>query len=472
MKVMPAWSYTPRRAHSLPAAAGILALCGLLVFGLAGAPSARQLSAPFSMAHRHPAIDYSRRPTRDAVAELDRKVQSGEVTLKADGRSVFLRSVLEALHVPVESQVMVLSKTSLQADRIGPQNPRAIYFTDTVSVGWVRGGDVLEFAAQDPEQGTVFYMLSQKPDAPLRFVRNESCLSCHVTTATREVPGMLAGSIYPGPDGLALYAPVFETTHNSPFEERWGGWYVTGRHGTMRHMGNGVVAAGADFRTLVADRNQNVDTLAGRVDLDGYLSPHSDLVALMVLEHQMHLANLLTRMAWEARVSTPEARKLVEDADVSTPSDAQFIPATRPTRGSLAKLPIQPVESAAAEVVDYMLFVDEARLTSPVSGSTGFADIFQAKGPRDRKGRSLRDLDLTTRLMRYPCSYLIYSPQFDQLPGPVRDAIYRRLWAVLSGAVNEDVHRAALPLATRQAIVEILRDTRAGLPDYFVPVTR
>ena len=124
------------------------------------------------------------------------------------------------------------------------------------------------------------------------------------------------------------------------------------------------------------------------------------------------------------------------------------------------------IDEAAKEVVDYMLFVDEAPFTDTIRGSTGFAARFAAEGPRDRRGRSLRQLDLERRLLKYPCSYMIYSPQFDALPASARDAIYRRLWQVLSGQEREKPY-TRLASTDRRAIVEILRDTKPELPDYF-----
>jgi hypothetical protein len=111
-------------------------------------------------------------------------------------------------------------------------------------------------------------------------------------------------------------------------------------------------------------------------------------------------------------------------------------------------------------------------LTAPVRGTSGFAERFSAGGPRDRKGRSLYELDLERRLMKYPCSYLIYSPAFDALPPLVKDPIYRRLWELLSGRESDARYRAALSRADRRAIVEILRDTKKDLPRYFQPVAR
>ena len=200
-----------------------LAGIALLAFGVS---VAGQLSAPFSVAHRHPAIDYWTRPAEGPVADLERRIHAGEVTLRYEGQSGYLKSVLDALKVPVESQILVFSKTSFQAPLISPGNPRALYFNDQVAVGWIRGSKVLEFASEDPEQGAMFYTMANDPERPPQFKRSSSCLSCHVTTSTLEVPGMFVGSVHPGADGMPLYAPVYEVDHRTPLELRWGGWYV------------------------------------------------------------------------------------------------------------------------------------------------------------------------------------------------------------------------------------------------------
>jgi hypothetical protein len=130
------------------------------------------------------------------------------------------------------------------------------------------------------------------------------------------------------------------------------------------------------------------------------------------------------------------------------------------------------MSAIATEFVDYLLFVDEAPLPDRVRGASGFVERFSALGPRDKKGRSLHELDLTKRLLKYPCSYLIYSPAFDALPPAAKEPIYRRMWQVLSGSESDPRYRAALPLDARRAIVEILRDTKPDLPGYFSAVSR
>ena len=114
-----------------------------------------------------------------------------------------------------------------------------------------------------------------------------------------------------------------------------------------------------------------------------------------------------------------------------------------------------------------MLFIDEAPLPGPVAGTTAFAANFNASGRRDSRGRSLRDLDLHRRLLKYPCSYLIYSEPFDRMPPAARAVVYARLWEVLSGRERSERYNV-LSAADRQAILEILRETKPDLPEYFI----
>ena len=141
--------------------------------------------------------------------------------------------MLQALNVPIESQMAVFSKTSLQSQRIEPANPRTIFFNDSVAVAWVRGG-FIELAALDPEQGVIFYTLEQQSRSvgPTSFAATIAC-SCHRSDLSLGVPGMILRSFYTLPDGRPkLILGGFTTDHRSPFEERWGGWYVSG---TMEH---------------------------------------------------------------------------------------------------------------------------------------------------------------------------------------------------------------------------------------------
>ena len=403
-----------------------------------------QRGGAFRESRDHPAIRYSDGARHDAVTALDQAVQAGEIALAFEPTTGYLRSVLDALDIPIESQVTVFSETAFQARWVGPENPRAIFFNDTVAVGWVRGADVLEVASLDPTQGVLFFSIDQTPAERPAIRRNEQCLACHLSWDTLGVPGLTILSTLPMPDDPNAYAIGWTTDHRIPLADRWGSWYVTGAPPMLRHLGNTsepmLVVPGPD-----ADPAPALDTLEGLFDLSGYPTPYSDIVALLVLEHRTHMTNLLVRTGWEARVAGYDATRAGQTADGPT--------ATR-------------VQEAAHELVDYLLFVYEAPLPAGIRSTSGFAERFSAQGPFDGQGRSLHQLDLDGRLMRYPCSFLIYTDAFDALPEQALDAVYRRMWAVLSGEATEDRY-ATLTLDDRRAVVEILRDTKPDLPEYF-----
>ena len=394
----------------------------------------------FIASRDEPAIRYSTTPATDAVAALNLKLQDGSATLTFDPSNGYLRSVLDALKVPVESQGLVFSQTSFQAPLINIQNPRAVYFADTVAVGWVRGGRVLEVTAQDPAQGVIFYSLEQTASPSPRFVRNNDCLACHLSWETLGVPGLTVQSVYPLPDELS-YVNGFTTVHGSPLEQRWGGWFVTGDHGGVKHMGNVPVMPKEKGTSKLANPTRPLTSVEGLFDLKGYPTPYSDVVAQMVLAHQTNMTNLITRTGWEARLL-----------------------AAKPSVDASAR-----VTEAARDLVDYLLFIDEAPFVGPMKGGSGFTERFAMEGPKDKQGRSLRDFELRRRLFQYPCSYMIYTPGFDGMPALARDAVYARMWEILSGREKGPRYKV-LSLADRKAIVEILRDTKPGIPDYFQPI--
>jgi hypothetical protein len=393
-------------------------------------------------ARDHAAIQYSSRPLHDPASQLKMKVESGDIQLTTSGDSGYLRSILDALSVPLDSQVVVFSKTSLQGPGISPDSPRSIFFNDSVAVAWTRGG-FIELASVDPEQGPIFYTFGHfgKP----AFERNGECLNCHSTPATLRVPGLVVGSVIPEADGTPVSGlDQMIVDHRSPFEQRWGGWYVTAKSAPDKQLGNRVVSYPQHPpQSLATMQVANLESLTGKFDMSGYLTPHSDIVALMVLEHQTHMQNLITRFAWEERVYA------YDKLHVSLPTGVQ-----------------KRLDDDAKEFVDYLLFVDEMQYPIKIEGTSGFTERFSKEGPRDRKGRSLHELDLNTRMMRYPCSYMIYSKPFDAMPAEVKTAIYKRMWEVLSGQ-EKDPKYARLSTADRRAIVEILRDTKRDLPGYF-----
>lgn len=406
-------------------------------------PLGAQRGGQFMGSADDPAIAYSTAPVNNVVDDLNRRLQDGSAVLTFDGRSGYLQSLIDALRLPTDSQLLLFSQLSLQGRLINPSNPRALFFNDRVALGWVRDGDLLEVAAHDAKQGVVFYSLEQRATTRPVFKREFRCLGCHMNGDTMGVPGLLMFST--APETGDQQVRIASIDQRSPLAERWGGWFVTGASGAVRHLGNQVPA--------LADHPPEVASVAGLFDSDGYRAMSSDIAALLAFSHQTHMTNLLTRASWEARAADPAAHWQM------------------PVAPDQARLVEEMLRGVADEVVDYMLFVDEAPLPNAIGGRSRFAERMSSSGPHDRKGRSLYELDLKTRLMKYPCSYLIYSPAFDALPAPAKSPIYTRLWQVLSGDTREPRYRS-LSLADRRAIVEILRDTKPDLPAYFTTPQR
>ncbi len=391
------------------------------------------LSGSYVLPLDHEAIQYDKAPVTDAAWLLQQKIDRGEAKLAFHPEWGYLPAVLDALQVSRTSQMVVFTKTSLQAPRISPRNPRAVYFNDTVSVGWVPTGEVVEIAAQDPKQGVIFYTLDQVEVAKPRLKRRDDCLQCHDTGATLGVPGLVVRSVYPEPTGMPLFqAGGFVTDHRSPLKERWGGWYVTGTHGAQRHLGNAFARDREHPTRLDIDGTQNVGDLKSRFDTGAFLTGHSDIVALMVLEHQTHMTNLITRVSYETRMAVHSQeimnRLLKEPADTVSESTERRI------------------RSACEEMVDYLLFIDEALLTAPIQGSSRFTEVFSGQS-------KLRQFDLQTRLFRIPLSYMIESAAFRALPSEALLRINQRLTKVLD---SQEPKYARLSSADRRNIREIL----------------
>lgn len=416
---------------------------------LAATAAFADLSEDFVPLRDDPAIEYATRPTHDPISVLNDEIEAGRARLKFDGEQGYLRSVLETLKIPIESQMAVFSKTSVQARLINRENPRTLFFNDSVVVGWVRGG-FIEVVTESPQQGVIFYSLPQTPEEKPQFTRKNECLQCHDSNDALGVPGMLVRSEFTGPNATTLRnLGSYNSDHRSPLEERWGGWYVTGRSGLIKHMGNAIVTDPTHPESMVTRETLNLDSLKSKFDTDAYLSPYSDIVALMVFEHQMRMMNLFTRLGWQTRyaLSQPGASKPLRN-----PKGLDFNQ--------------KYLRDTINDLVDYMLFVDEAPLANRIQGTSGFTEKFSSDGPRDSHGRSLRQLDLERRLMRYPCSYMIYSEAFDALPAQARDAVYRRMWQILSGE-DRAARYARLSLMDRRAVVQILQETKKGVPNYF-----
>ncbi|TWT91912.1 hypothetical protein [Neorhodopirellula pilleata] len=392
----------------------------------------------------HPPIDYLNAEVHDRVAVLAEQLKAGKANLEFDDRHGYLPAVLKALDVPVSSQTLVFSKTSLQLHRISPRRPRALYFNDDVYVGYCQQGDVLEFAATDAQQGATFYTLANTQQESLEFVRDRGgCLSCHASSRTQNVPGYLVRSVFSDAAGRPkLGSGTFTTDHTSEFEDRWGGWYVTGQHGSMRHMGNTICRG--DEHEFDRESGANQVALERYFDANHYLSPHSDIVALMVLEHQTQMHNAIAAANYETRQAIYQSYQMNELLE--RPAD------------HLSESANRRIDSVVDDLVRQLLFCDEFVLTDSVSGSTEFADEFESRGKLDSQHRSLRQFDLKNRMFRYPCSYLIGSDAFMGLPDEARSRTVAKVHCILRGD-DQSPEYAHLTATMRKEILEILRDT-------------
>lgn len=381
-------------------------------------------------------------PFSDPVARLGKQLERGEVALEFRPGFGYLPSLLERLDVRVDSQVLVFSKTSFQQALISPRNPRAIFFNDQVAIGTVPGGEVLELMAVDPKEGMVFYsMKAGQAERPRFDRRGIECQFCH-GPGNHGAPALVVASVIPNPEGTPLFTgTLFGTTdHRTPLDDRWGGWYVTGTHGSQRHQGNAIAPDPERPFDLEQSGTQNRTTLPETVDATRYLTESSDIVALMTLEHQSGMTNRITSV-------TAQYRHAERSGLVQAPTWSRL-------------------DAAIDDLIAYLLFVDEAPLREAVEGVSTFSQTFPERGPRDARGRSLRDFDLQTRLFRYPMSYMVYSALFDNMPRPIHERVCRRLFEVLTGR-DSSPKFAALSATDRRAVFEILLETKSNLPAYW-----
>ncbi len=401
-------------------------------------------------------INYRGEDLNDPVARLEKQVENGTAALTWEADAGYLKSVLKLLKVPVESQTLVFSKTSFQYPKISAEHPRALYYNDDIYVGKVHAGKAIEIVSFDARQGAIFYLLDEhKVDHPV-FQRAElDCTQCHIAAGTRGVPGVLLRSVYAIPSGTLIPgAPTYITDQNSPVAERWGGWYVSGRpDDSAVSMANAAVAESA-APVSAAPNGPSAPKLAplGQQVYQGadYLIPGSDAVALLVLAHQTQMHNLITLTNYKTRIALYNLGQHSADVQTETLPDA--------TR--------RQFEKPAEQLLRYLLFADEASLSGldPQSlAASPFAQEFAARGPRDSRGRSLRDFDLKQRIFRYPCSYLIYSEAFDAIPEPAKGYLYHRLLQILTGQDQSDDF-ARLSPPDRRAVLEIVLETKPGLP--------
>src|ERR1019366_1945689 len=392
-----------------------------VVLSIACVALAERLEDTMFVPYEDKAIQYFETVPTEGVKALDDRIDKGQDHLDyVPGGQGYVASLLKHLDINVDSQVLVFSPDSFQSTLISAQRPRAVYFNDDYSVGFVQHGEVYEVSALDPKQGVIFYSLETARVAKPSFARREVCLQCHQGGQTLGVPGLVISSQYI-PAGMPAehVRGGFVTDDRTPIEDRWGGWYLSGSWGDQKNRGVAI----------------KQDT----VDVSPYLSPYSDVVALMTLEHQTRMTDLIVRIGWDTRIAVGEGK--LKEAEPK-------------------------INAAIDDMVAYMLFVDEAPLSAPVKGASTFSTTFPQRGPKDKQGRSLRDFDLQKRLFKYPLSYMVYNKAFDAMPAWDRDRIYQELYDVLTGK-DKDPRFEKLSADDRRSVLEIVRDTKSGLPAYW-----
>jgi hypothetical protein len=376
-----------------------------------------------------PRHGYETRPPQDRFTRFVAQWQDRQVTLDESGELPFLRSLLAALKVPVSSQMLVFTATSLQKGRISARNPRALYFNDDTYVGFVPGGR-FEVISIDPEIGGIFYIFDRPPTGRTPVVeRSLDCMNCHAPRYLENIPALIVESVVPSFTGGGEKAfRRQQSGHGIPLGERFGGWHLTGGGPQLPHHWGNLIIKREDG---VAHEIANPP--GARFDLTSYPRPTSDLLAQLLHEHQVGFVNraFLASYRYHALAFTGP------------------VPPTM-----LAQL--------AQPLVRYMLFADEIPLPQGTIGDSPFMADFLAAAPRDPTGRSLRDLDGRTRLLRHRCSYMIYSPAFIGLPAPLRMQVLCALAAALEGETPDSYH---LPTAEKGAIIAVLERT---LPEFAV----
>ena len=392
----------------------------------------------------YPPLNYASTEMNNDAETLLKKINNGETKLKKDDKYGYLPALLKALDIPASSQVLVFSQTSFQKENIDIKNPRALYFNERNYVGKVQNSEVLEIASYDANNGAVFYTLEESKEKKLRLLRNdEDCLNCHSSFRTQSVPGIMLRSIFLNKEDSLKSRTV---THRTPLNERWGSWYVTGDLNKNEHLGNIINSKGQE------QEHKNIDSLKEFFDTDKYLLDQSDVIALMILEHQAHMTNLITRANFRTRVTLHRQKELNKDMQKSADHISEYA--------------MRDIARNGDSLVRYLLFSEEAKLNSPITGSEKYVSNFQKNAVKDSKGRSLKDLNLKSRLLEYPCSYMIYSQNFEALPKVMKDYIYKKLYGVLTGKDKSEEFQH-LNAEMRQAILEILLDTKKDLPDYW-----
>ena len=376
-----------------------------------------------SAPHRY----YDRQP-QDRFAKLRAALETGHASLDRSSEKSFLESLLDALEIPPTSQTLVFSTTSLQLSLITPANPRAIYFNEDTYLGFIPGGKI-EIISIDPELGGMFYILeipkpTASPDASLAIERSRRCMNCHSGSESGYVPGLVIKSVVPGRTGGSLDAfRIDRTGHDIPLLDRFGGWYLTGEHRLTNHWANAI------GQPKPGDKISKIPVQPGeRFSFSRYPVNTSDILPHLVHEHQAGFVNRVLQAGYVARTYLHQSN------------------------GTLSAAQKNELEKHAHEIVHYLLFTDEAPLPAGgIKGDPAFVRDFTENRRTDSTGASLKAFDLTSRMFRHRCSYMVYSPLLDSLP--IKDTVFELLKDALESRNDLAAHIPAEEKKTIQSIL-------------------
>ena len=393
----------------------------------------------------NPIHEYWTRPPNTRFTQLKDEIEKGAVTLTTENERALLLDLLARLEIPVSSQLLVTSATSLQKGLIHPGNPRAIYFNEDTYVGWVPRGRT-EVGSLDPELGAIFYIFdSLRSGREPRIARTSNCMNCHTPPYLGFIPALVVESVVPGMTGGGETAFRRDRTgHDVPLNERFGGWIVTGAPDAMRHWGNIVMTYDEN------GRHQQTVAPGELFDLGRYATGTSDILPHLLHEHQAGFVNRVLFAGYRFREWRGN-----EAADLSGEATER----------------LRVLDDLARPVVEYLLFADEAPLPDGgIEGNTDYKNAFLANKRVSRAGLSLKDFDLRDRLFKHRCSYMIYSPTFAAMPKPLKERVYHLLHKALAD-IPSPSRFAYLPIEERRAIRSILSETLSDFSSVAPPTT-
>lgn len=397
------------------------------------------------------AIGYFTKTPTNKVERLHAAIAAGKNPLTYDARFGYLPSLLRTLGINASTQTMVFSKTSLQIAHISPSSPRALYFSDDIYIGYVQGSDIVEVSVADPVLGGIFYTFKNRGSGAPAFNRQTyECLQCHDGALTSGVPGHTVRSVHPYPDGQVDFSSGTHIISDAtPHAERFGGWWVTGKHLALNHEGNAFVrGSGGMDNPLRANRTPE-KLPAGIIDLKEYIAGTSDVVAQLILQHQTVIHNRITAVTYGTTLA------LADDASIGESLG------NKP--GELLGSTLSRIRNSSDALLEAMFFVDEAPFPAPIDGNKRTMVDFVKQGPRDANQQTLRQLDLRTRLFRYRLSFLVHSLGFKGMPLQARSYCWIRIKAALAN--SDDRLTAKLDANERKTIHEILQATEQEYRD-------